>query len=217
MPGTGVITGRVEYKRDPKRPWRLGRYYVRNGALAEAVVALSRPGLKGPADAGGPITVTVDQKDFQFTPETVAIRADDQVRFLNNDPQIHNVQTFHARQSFNITMPAGAEHLEIFPSAGGIQRPYRIGCAFHGGMRAWIYVFDHPWFQVTGKDGTFTFRNVPPGEYRLDVVHPAGELKAGRPVTVKADGTLEVEIALTPDDLAKQPSSTPAQPGHPSP
>jgi plastocyanin len=213
--GTGAVTGRITYQRDPARPWRLGRYYLRNGrdgALAEAVVAVSRPGLRVPADSRGPVTVTVDQKDFQFTPETVAIRVDDRVRFLNSDPQTHNVQTFHASQSFNVTIPAGAEHVEIFPAAGGIPRPYRIGCAFHGAMRAWVFVFDHPWFQVTGKDGAFALRNVPPGEYRLDVVHPAGELHARRTITVKADSTLELDIALTPDNLAKSPGQTPPQP-----
>lgn len=33
--------------------------------------------------------------------------------------------------------------------------------------RAWIRVFDHPYFAVTNRDGIFTIDSVPPGRYRL--------------------------------------------------
>ncbi|MGE5191000.1 MAG: carboxypeptidase regulatory-like domain-containing protein [Deltaproteobacteria bacterium] len=210
-PGTGTITGKVVYKSDPKRPWRLGRYYIKNpatGDLAEAVVAISRKGLKGPDAAREPQTATIDQKDFQFTPETIAIRAGDRVKFTNSDPQIHNVQASHARQSFNVNMQPGGEHLQPFPSAGGIRQPYRVGCVFHGAMRSWVYVFDHPWFQVTGADGTFRLSNVPPGEYRLEVAHPAGDLQSSQKITVKAGESTAVEVPLSPDDQPKDKNDT---------
>ena len=56
-------------------------------------------------------------------------------------------------------------------------------------MRAWIYVFDHPWFQLTRKDGRFRLENVPAGEYTLGVVHPAGKLRQSRQIKVKANET----------------------------
>jgi plastocyanin len=205
-PGTGMITGKVIYKSDPKRPWRLGRYYVKNaqkGELAEAVVALTGKGLKAPEASREPQMATIDQKDFQFTPETLAIRAGDRIKFLNSDAQVHNVQTSHARQSFNVNMQPGGEHVQPFPSAGGIRQPYRIGCAFHGAMRSWVFVFDHPWFQVTAADGTFRLNDVPPGEYRLEVSHPAGDLYASRPITVKTGESVAIEVTLTPDDQPK--------------
>ena len=207
VPGTGTVEGKVLYKKDPARPWRLGRYYLKNartGELAEAVVALSgrRPRrLKVRDDAREPVTVTVDQKDFQFTPETVAIRAGDRVRFLNSDAATHNVRVSHLRLSFNVNMPPGGEYVQEFPSAGGIQRPFQIGCVYHSAMRAWVFVFDHPWFRLTGPDGAFRLTDVPPGEYQLEVVHPAGDLSASRTITVKADETVSVEFLLSPDDL----------------
>ena len=47
---------------------------------------------KQAADAE-PATTVIDQKDFRFIPETVAIRAGDSVKFTNSDPQLHNVRT----------------------------------------------------------------------------------------------------------------------------
>src|SRR5579862_1173659 len=82
--GTGTIEGTIFYRNDPKRAWRLSRYYVKNsrqGELAEAIAALDGPALKRMAPKLRPDVVTVDQKEMRFLPETAAIRAGDRVRF----------------------------------------------------------------------------------------------------------------------------------------
>ncbi len=199
---TGTVRGTVVYVADPAHPWRLGRYYIKNaksGQLAEAVVAVSNRGLKSTDEDRAPVTVVVDQKDFQFTPETTAIQAGDHVRFLNSDNHTHNVKTASPKFSFNVTMPVGSEHTETFEFGGGIGRPYQIDCVFHSAMRAWVYVFDHPWFQVTPANGSFVLENVPAGEYRLEVAHPAGGLRHRETIEVIAGETLEVEVQLHPN------------------
>ena len=203
--GTGSIRGIIRYAADPQKPWRLGRYYIRNsksGELAEAVVAISKRGLTAPKEKREPVTVIVDQKDFQFTPETSAIRTGDRVRFLNSDNHAHNVKTTHPSHSFNITMPVGTEHAETFSVASGIVEPYRIDCALHSAMRAWVFVFDHPWYQVTAVNGKFDLSNVPAGEYRLDVVHPAGNLRHRQNVVVESGKAIDLDIALKPSSTS---------------
>ena len=206
-PGTATVVGKVIYHRDPTRPWRLGRYYIRRpktGELAEAVVAISGRTLTAPNAQREPLTHTINQQDFQFTPETIAIRVGDRVKFLNSDNQVHNVQTSHSRQAFNVNMPVGGEHVETFPFAGGIRQPFRIGCVYHSAMRAWIFVFDHPWFQLTGASGEFQLTGVPPGQYRLEVMHPAGELRSSRTITLNADETVVADFQLTAGDHARE-------------
>ena len=198
---TGGVTGRVVYRADPKRPWRQGRYYLgSDGELAEAVVALQGEALTDWPAADQPKTVTIDQADFRFVPESVAIRAGDRVRFTNSDAQVHNVSSNHRRYGFSNNMEPGQEFAERFARPVALSQPVVLGCLYHDSMRAWIYVLAHPFFQMTADDGKFQFDGLPPGKYRLLMRHPAGDLKANLPVEIKAGKTLRLDIRVSPDD-----------------
>jgi len=204
---SGTVEGVIKYLPDSKRPWRFSRYYIQNpktGFLAEAVVALERPGLGALAPAAPASKYTMDQLNYQFVPETLAIRARDTVLISNSDDALHNVMTSDGGEPFNVNVVKGKEFAHTFNQAGGLGRPIRLGCVFHGAMRAWIYVFDHPWFQLTQKDGRFHLENVPAGEYTLGVVHPAGKLRRTQHIQVKANEANSLEISLSPDDLIGQ-------------
>jgi hypothetical protein len=38
-------------------------------------------------------------------------------------------------------------------------------------MRAFVFVFDHPYFAVTSKTGTFALSDLPPGTYTIEAWH----------------------------------------------
>jgi plastocyanin len=198
---TATIEGVVTYQSDASRPWRYARYYVKQpktGELAEAVVAIRA---KAVADGDRqPQTVVIDQQNFQFTPETVAIRRGDSIKFTNADQATHNVQSSSDIAAFNVNMPGGGEHVVRFDRAGGIRQPVTVGCVFHSAMRANIFVFDHPWYKMTAADGRFRLTDVPPGEYDLEAAHPAGELRTRKRLTVKAGEVTQIDIRLSPDD-----------------
>lgn len=67
--------------------------------------------------------------------------------------------------------------------------------ADHSWPRAYVAVFDHPYYAVTKPDGSFTIDGVPPGTYTLRAWHE----RTGRveqPVTVTANGAQTVELTL---------------------
>lgn len=201
---TGSVSGTVTYKADKAKPWRYSRYFIKNpktGELAEAVVALRSRALRGMKRSGKPITAAMDQEFFQFTPQTIAIQAGDSVRFLNSDATTHNVRANSPIAIFNENMSPDFDYTHRFDRAGGIVTPIQIGCVFHGGMQAWIFVFDHPFFTVTKADGSFSFENVPAGKYRLDVFHPLGRLRTSKSIEVTTGGKLVESFTLSPSNL----------------
>ena len=46
-----------------------------------------------------------------------------------------------------------------------------VKCNIHAWMHSYIGVVDHPYFAVTGPDGAFEWKNVPPGDYTIVVWH----------------------------------------------
>jgi hypothetical protein len=44
-------------------------------------------------------------------------------------------------------------------------------CDVHGWMNAYVGVLEHPYFQVTSKDGKFTLKGLPPGTYTIEAWH----------------------------------------------
>lgn len=196
----GAITGRVIYQCDPERPWSYLRFYVRNrhaGYLAEAVVAVR--GVQENRTVP-PNALVVDQEDFSFQPETLAIRLGDEVTFKNSDPHIHNVHTHRGAESFNVALDEGDEYSFTPRRAGGTRDPVVLRCNLHPAMRGWIFVFDHGYFDVSERDGRFRIENVPAGRYELEMHHAAGELWWSEPIEVRRGDTAEVEIRVSPDD-----------------
>jgi plastocyanin len=206
---TASIHGTVTYRPDPDKPWRYSRYYVRNkktGALAEAVVALDIPSRKKFPRNDKIATHTIDQRDFQFTPETVAIRLGDKVKFANSDNRLHNVRTNDGARPFSFNLDSDEARIQTFVKPTGTRRPIRIGCAFHGGMRSWVFVYHHPWFQLTGADGQFALKDIPPGRYTLEMLHPAGNLLWRKTVSLKPGERLKLDIQVSPENLKEKTS-----------
>jgi hypothetical protein len=43
-----------------------------------------------------------------------------------------------------------------------------IKCNQHNWMKAWLGVVANPFFAVTGSDGAFTLKGLPPGDYTVE-------------------------------------------------
>src|SRR5437667_273999 len=46
-----------------------------------------------------------------------------------------------------------------------------VQCQVHPWMKSYIAVFKHPYFAVTGANGSFDIKNLPPGTYTLEAWH----------------------------------------------
>ena len=70
-------------------------------------------------------------------------------------------------------------------------------------MKAYIAVFDNPYFAVTRKDGSFDLKNVPPGTYTLVAWH---ELygTSEQPVTIGTKESKTVHITFHATSAARE-------------
>lgn len=153
-----------------------------------AVVSLEAPGLRLPPAPAEP--VKIDQKGFRFLPHVVAIPTGWSVRFLNNDPEPHNVYSPEGRYNLG-TWPTGDTKDFQFKKPG----IYTQLCNIHPDMLAFVVVLDTPFFAVTDELGNYVIRNVPAGRYRLVVWH---EKKDGleRELSVDAGKPLRLDLVV---------------------
>ena len=178
----------------------------RSGGLQSVLVYLTGdnlPEAPPPVEEDGDADpIVLDQHDETFVPHLIAIRDGESIRVTNNDNANHNVRTatFDRRNEFNVYTGPEAEYEHTF-YAGERLRPIRLGCDIHGWMRAWIYVFDHPWFAVTDEKGEFEIADIPPGEYTLIIRQPDVGLIHEQQVTVTAGESLTIDEEFTPDGL----------------
>jgi hypothetical protein len=61
----------------------------------------------------------------------------------------------------------------VVPSRKVLAAPglVEVGCDTHPWARAWILVFNQPYFTTTNVNGAFSIDSVPPGRYRVTVWH----------------------------------------------
>jgi len=140
--------------------------------------------------------VVLDQKGCQYIPHVTGIMVNQPMRILNSDGILHNVHSLSkVNKSFNIAMPASrTETLETFTQTEGM---FVIKCDIHPWMKAFIQVMPHPFFDVTGKDGKFTIKDLPAGTYEVEIWHEKLGTKSAS-VTVGADETKTADFALSP-------------------
>jgi hypothetical protein len=142
-------------------------------------------------------TVVIDQKNCEFLPYVAALNQDQSLVLKSSDPTNHNVRfSAFTNAPFNqILPPNGQVSLKLVAE----RRPIPLACDIHPWMKGYIMVFDHPFFAITGEDGSFEIQGVPAGEQKLVVWQSergyVTEGKAvGMPVQVKAGGVTDVGV-----------------------
>ena len=203
-----TITGTVLYQGEPPTPAKLNFGAEQQCALPhgdhmpveEKLVVNPNHTLKWTLlriveDLPGPYTppaepLVYEQVGCVFQPHVGAVMVGQPVEVRNEDPVLHNVRAqSKQQQSFNIAQPIKGMKTTKTMKKQEIGIPLK--CDVHFWMIAYLHVLSHPFFALTGDDGTFAIRNVPPGTYTLEAWHETlgtltqtVTLSAGQAVTV---------------------------------
>jgi plastocyanin len=171
-----------------------GDVLVKEGKLQNAIVYI-KDGLGNRVFAVPTEAVEMDQKACVFTPRVLGAQVGQPLKFLNSDPMAHNVHGFAQKaKPWNISLSVKGTSRSV-----KVDKPesmIEIKCDIHPWMRAYVGVFDHPYFALSGADGSFTLNNVPPGEYTIEAWHERFGTRSQK-VTVSAKETKAIEFAFT--------------------
>ena len=137
-----------------------------NGTLANVFIYI-KGGLEGKQFEVPTTPVVFDQRGCWFQPRVLGIQTGQTLQVTNSDPVTHNIHPMaQLNREWNSSQGPGEA-----PLARKFPRPevmIRVKCNIHSWMRAYIGAIEHPYFAVTGPDGTFEIRNVPPGDYLIE-------------------------------------------------
>jgi hypothetical protein len=113
--------------------------------------------------------VKFDQLGCVYSPHVLGIQAGQEVEVVNSDPTLHNVHSLSkANPSFNVAQPKkGMTLTKKFDK----EEIFKVKCEVHTWMGAYMGVFNHPFFAVTGDDGSFSLNKLPAGDYTLEAWH----------------------------------------------
>ncbi len=207
--GIGTIAGTVNFTGKAPRAARLRmnadpvclkqhtktvygeKVVVNENATLRHVLVYVKDGLSGRKFDAPEEKVIFDQKGCLYTPHVVGIQVGQEFVVRNSDPTLHNVHTLSKENKpFNIAQPKqGMTFTRKFETP----ETFRIKCEVHTWMNAYVGVFTHPFYAVTGDDGTFEIKDLPAGEYTVEAWHEKYGAQTMK-VTVGAAETATVEF-----------------------
>jgi len=136
------------------------------GGVANVVVVVkAAKGKKLDPPSANPV---FDQKTCEFRPHVLAFPAGSTVDVLNSDGILHNIHTTsQTNPSTNQAQPKFKPKIQI--KIDKPEWPIKVQCDAHGWMHAYWISQEHPYYAVTGADGTFKISDLPAGDYEVEI------------------------------------------------
>src|SRR6266446_8231742 len=232
----GSVTGKVSYNGTAPEPKKIDTsadaactakspnlttedWVIKDGKLANTYVYIKSGTLADGTKVGDystwpnmPTTATLDQNGYHYKPHVLGVVVNEPITITNSDPTTHNIHfTPKNNPDWNQSQPNGAAAMTHKLAVAEVLVP--VKCNQHPWMKSYVGVTKHPFFAVTGEDGSFTIKGVPPGKYTVVAWHEGGangtEKTMEVTVAAKAPATADFSFGAT---ALGQPSSLPMLP-----
>jgi plastocyanin len=114
--------------------------------------------------------IVLDQKGCLYSPHVFTMMAGQPITIRNSDGILHNIHAVPTKNpEFNIGQPTVGDKTDTYFKLAEVGVKFK--CDVHPWMSAWACVFDHPFHTVSGDDGSFEIKDLPPGKYTIAAWH----------------------------------------------
>ena len=138
--------------------------------------------------------VALEQSGCWYHPHVFGLQVNQPLEIVNSDATLHNVNAKPSvNQPFNVAQP-----VKGMKTAKKFAKPevmVRFKCNVHPWMSAYAGVVAHPFFSVSGQDGSFAIANLPDGTYVIEAWHEKYGTQT-QTVTVSGGETKKIELTF---------------------
>lgn len=199
--GTAPQRRTVKMDADPKckdanPDGRLGEVMVISDGKIQNVFVYVKEGLADKKFEAPEAPVVLDQQGCMYVPRVIGAQVGQTVEIRNSDSTLHNVHSLAENsKQFNSAMPM--KGMTIKKRFQGPEIMAKMKCDVHPWMAAYVGVLEHPYFAVSGSDGTFTISDVPAGTYTIEAWHEKLGTKTME-VTVSDGASATADFSFAP-------------------
>ena len=187
VPSPGSLTGTASFTGTPKgdtliqiardqngcgKPLVIKRLDRHRGNVTGAVVWLTD------VRAGEPLPLArrfeLDNDDCAWNPTIQAVFAGGTLNVTNSDPLAERAFATDITTGDTVAIAPFTDDGQLIPYDRLLRTPgvYEFSVESRPMSRAWVAVFDHPYFAVTNAAGAFTIDGIPPGTHHIRAWHP---------------------------------------------
>jgi plastocyanin len=197
LDGEAPKAAKIDMSQDPAcKGTNMAENEVASGGHLSNVFVYVKEGLGNRTFDTPTVAITLDQSGCRYHPHVIGVMAGQTIKIVNSDPTTHNIHpTPKDNREWNESQPPQAAALEKTFAREEIMLP--VKCNQHPWMRMFVNVVKSPFYAVSGPDGKFEIKGLPPGDYTLAFVQEKlGEQTVK--VTLAAKDTKTVDMTFKP-------------------
>ena len=175
--GTAPKAKKIKTDADPKcaemhadSPLMSEEVVVNPDGTLKNVFVYVKSGLEGKTYDTPKTPVTIDQTGCHYVPHVFGMMVKQPLKIVNSDDTLHNIHAMPTKSTeFNVGEPN--KDMAVTRTFAEPEIMVHFKCDVHPWMSAYVGVLNHPFYSVTGDNGTFSLKGLPAGDYEVAAWH----------------------------------------------